>query len=294
MVIERFCEAMWLEAGLAEASVASYRRDLQLAERLCAKPLSDFSAVDVQAVLAQLLDLQRKASSMARMRVSLRRFFAWMVEERLRADDPTVLLEAVRHEKPLPRSLSEAEVERLLAAPDLATPAGLRDAAMLELLYACGLRVSELCHLTFPDLFLDEGYLRVQGKGSKQRLVPLSDSAIAEVTRYLRDPDRATPKRGQEDYVFLSRRGQAISRITVFVMVREAAEMAGVDKKISPHTFRHSFATALLEGGANLQAIQLLLGHEDVATTEIYTHIDRTKLREQVERYHPRNRRARS
>ena len=195
----------------------------------------------------------------------------------------------------LPTVLTTAEVDRIIeAAGSKGGVEGQRNRAIIEVLFSCGLRVSELCHLTFPDLFLDEGYLRVQGKGSKQRLVPLSDSAIAEVTRYLRDPDRATPKRGQEDYVFLSRRGQAISRITVFVMVREAAEMAGVDKKISPHTFRHSFATALLEGGANLQAIQLLLGHEDVATTEIYTHIDRTKLREQVERYHPRNRRARS
>ena len=159
------------------------------------------------------------------------------------------------------------------------------------MLFSCGLRVSELCHLTFPDLFLDEGYLRVQGKGSKQRLVPLSEAAVQELSCYLADPDRATPRRGQENYVFLSRLGKAISRITVFVLIREAAQMAGITKTISPHTFRHSFATALLEGGANLQAIQLMLGHEDIATTEIYTHIDRSKLREQIEHFHPRNRR---
>ena len=168
---------------------------------------------------------------------------------------------------------------------------GARNRAIIEVLFSCGLRVSELCQLRFSDAFLDEGYLRVLGKGSKQRLVPLSPSAIQELTTYLTHPDRPKAKRGQEDYIFLSRIGKAISRITVFVFIKEAAQAAGVKKTISPHTFRHSFATALLEGGANLQAIQLLLGHEDVGTTEIYTHIDRTRLREQIERYHPRNQR---
>ena len=161
---------------------------------------------------------------------------------------------------------------------------GARNRAIIEVLFSCGLRVSELCQLRFSDVFLDEGYLRVLGKGSKQRLVPLSPSAIQELTTYLTHPDRPKAKRGQEDYIFLS-------RIAGFVFITEAAQAAGVKTPISPHTFRHSFATALLEGGANLQAIQLLLGHEDVGTTEIYTHIDRTRLREQIERYHPRNQR---
>ena len=206
--------------------------------------------------------------------------------------DPTVLLEVPRKGRYLPEVLTTSEVDRIIeAAGSKGGHEALRNRAIIELLFSCGLRVSELCQLSFPDLFLEEGYLRVLGKGSKQRLIPLSPSAIQELKTYLADPARPTPKRGQEQYVFLSRLGKAISRITVFVFIREAAEMAGITKKISPHTFRHSFATVLLEGGANLQAIQLLLGHEDVATTEIYTHIDRTKLREQVERYHPRNRR---
>lgn len=168
----------------------------------------------------------------------------------------------------------------------------LRNRAILEVLFSCGLRVSELCGLKMGDLFLDEAYLRVYGKGRKHRLVPMSPSAIEEVRRYLLSP-RPQPQRGQEEYVFLSRRGRAISRIMVFVLVRELAGLAGLgQRKISPHTLRHSFATVLLEGGAGLQAIQLMLGHEDISTTEIYTHIDRSSLREEIERYHPRNRKT--
>ena len=246
----------------------------------------------LQHFIATLADLGIGPTSISRIISGIRSFGRYLLLEGYTESDPTALLEVPRKGRYLPTVLTTAEVDRIIeAAGSKGGVEGQRNRAIIEVLFSCGLRVSELCQLTFPDLFLDEGYLRIQGKGSKQRLVPLSESAIAEVTRYLRDPDRTTPKRGQEEYIFLSRRGQAISRITVFVMVREAAEMAGVEKTISPHTFRHSFATALLEGGANLQAIQLLLGHEDVATTEIYTHIDRTKLREQVERFHPRNRR---
>lgn len=287
-MIERFCEAMWLEAGLAEASVASYRRDLQLAERLCAKPLSDFSAADVQAVLAQLLDLQRKASSMARMRVSLRRFFAWMVEERLRADDPTVLLEAVRHEKPLPRSLSEAEVERLLAAPDLATPAGLRDAAMLELLYACGLRVSELVGLPLSAAFLQEAVLRVRGKGDKVRLVPMGEQAAKMVERYCREARPLLLEGRVSDVLFIAARGGAMNRRTFWKLIHDYAIAVGIRTAVSPHTLRHAFATHLVNHGADLRVVQMLLGHSNLSTTQIYTHVAEARLAKVFAAHHPR------
>ena len=288
MVIERFCEAMWLEAGLAEASVASYRRDLQLAERLCAKPLPDFSAADVQAVLAQLLDLQRKASSLARMRVSLRRFFAWMVEERLRADDPTVLLEAVRHEKPLPRSLSEAEVERLLAAPDLATPAGLRDAAMLELLYACGLRVSELVGLPLSAVFLQEAVLRVRGKGDKVRLVPMGEQAAEMVERYCREARPQLLEGRVSDVLFIAARGGAMNRRTFWKLIHDYAIAIGIRTAVSPHTLRHAFATHLVNHGADLRVVQMLLGHSNLSTTQIYTHVAEARLAKVFAAHHPR------
>lgn len=287
-MIERFCEAMWLEAGLAEASVASYRRDLQLAERLCAKPLSDFSAADVQAVLAQLLDLQRKPSSLARMRVSLRRFFAWMVEERLRADDPTVLLEAVRHEKPLPRSLSEAEVERLLAAPDLATPAGLRDAAMLELLYACGLRVSELVGLPLSAVFLQEAVLRVRGKGDKVRLVPMGEQAAEMVERYCREARPLLLEGRVSDVLFIATRGGAMNRRTFWKLIHDYAIAVGIRTAVSPHTLRHAFATHLVNHGADLRVVQMLLGHSNLSTTQIYTHVAEARLAKVFAAHHPR------
>ena len=287
-MIERFCEAMWLEAGLAEASVASYRRDLQLAERLCAKPLPDFSAADVQAVLAQLLDLQRKASSLARMRVSLRRFFAWMVEERLRADDPTVLLEAVRHEKPLPRSLSEAEVERLLAAPDLATPAGLRDAAMLELLYACGLRVSELVGLPLSAVFLQEAVLRVRGKGDKVRLVPMGEQAAEMVERYCREARPQLLEGRVSDVLFIRARGGAMNRRTFWKLIHDYAIAVGIRTAVSPHTLRHAFATHLVNHGADLRVVQMLLGHSNLSTTQIYTHVAEARLAKVFAAHHPR------
>ena len=287
-MIERFCEAMWLEAGLAEASVASYRRDLQLAERLCAKPLPDFSAADVQAVLARLLDLQRKASSLARMRVSLRRFFAWMVEERLRADDPTVLLEAVRHEKPLPRSLSEAEVERLLAAPDLATPAGLRDAAMLELLYACGLRVSELVGLPLSAVFLQEAVLRVRGKGDKVRLVPMGEQAAEMVERYCREARPQLLEGRVCDVLFIAARGGAMNRRTFWKLIHDYAIAVGIRTAVSPHTLRHAFATHLVNHGADLRVVQMLLGHSNLSTTQIYTHVAEARLAKVFAAHHPR------
>jgi len=287
-MIERFCEAMLLEAGLAEASVASYRCDLQLAERLCEKPLPGFSTADVQAVLAQLLDLQRKPSSLARMRVSLRRFFAWMVEEELRADNPAALLEAVRHEKPLPRGLSEAEVERLLAAPDTASPEGLRDAAMLELLYACGLRVSELVGLTLAAVFLQEAVLRVRGKGDKERLVPMGEQAAEMVARYCREARPVLLNGRVSDVLFISARGGAMNRRTFWQCIHDYAIQVGIRTAVSPHTLRHAFATHLVNHGADLRVVQMLLGHSNLSTTQIYTHVAEARLAKVFAAHHPR------
>ena len=287
-MIERFCEAMLLEAGLAEASVASYRCDLQLAERLCEKPLPGFSTADVQAVLAQLLDLQRKPSSLARMRVSLRRFFAWMVEEELRADNPAALLEAVRHEKPLPRGLSEAEVERLLAAPDTASPEGLRDAAMLELLYACGLRVSELVGLPLAAVFLQEAVLRVRGKGDKERLVPMGEQAAEMVARYCREARPVLLNGRVSDVLFISARGGAMNRRTFWQCIHDYAIQVGIRTAVSPHTLRHAFATHLVNHGDDLRVVQMLLGHSNLSTTQIYTHVAEARLAKVFAAHHPR------
>ena len=246
----------------------------------------------LQHFVSSLYDLGISPSSISRIISGTKSFGRYLLLEGYTDTDPTILLEVPRKGRYLPTVLSTEEVDRIMeACASKGGIEGVRNRAIVEVLFSCGLRVSELCHLRLADVFLDEGYLHVLGKGSKHRLVPLSPSAVHEIKTYLSHPDRPIPKRGQEDYIFLSRLGKAISRITVFVFIKEAAEAAGIDKEISPHTFRHSFATALLEGGANLQAIQLLLGHEDVATTEIYTHIDRSKLREQIERFHPRNQR---
>ncbi|MBF1067994.1 MAG: tyrosine recombinase [Porphyromonadaceae bacterium] len=292
---DKYLAYLRFELNLSANTCQAYLQDVDKLLSYIEAEGIDLGALDylrLQHFLSTLYDLGIHPNSIARIISGVKSFGRYLQLEGYVEADPTVLLEVPRKGRYLPEVLTTGEVDRIIeAAGSKGGHEALRNRAIIELLFSCGLRVSELCQLSFPDLFLEEGYLRVLGKGSKQRLIPLSPSAIQELKTYLADPARPTPKRGQEQYVFLSRLGKAISRITVFVFIREAAEMAGITKKISPHTFRHSFATVLLEGGANLQAIQLLLGHEDVATTEIYTHIDRTKLREQVERYHPRNRR---
>ena len=234
----QFLSHLRFELGLSENTCEAYLSDVdKLLSYIDVEGLS-IEAIDyprLQHFIATLHDLGIGPTSISRIISGIRSFGRYLLLEGYVDSDPTALLEVPRKGRYLPTVLTTAEIDRIIeAAGSKGGVEGQRNRAIIEVLFSCGLRVSELCHLTFPDLFLDEGYLRVQGKGSKQRLVPLSDSAIAEVTRYLRDPDRATPKRGQEDYVFLSRRGQAISRITVFVMVREAAEMAGVEKKHQP------------------------------------------------------------
>ena len=203
--------------------------------------------------------------------------------------DPSELLEGPKIGLKLPEVLTVEEIDSIIAAIDLSKNEGQRNRAILETLYSCGLRVSELTNLKLSDLYFDEGFIKVEGKGSKQRLVPISPRAIKEIKLYFTDRNRGKIKKEYEDYVFLARWGKNISRIMVFHLIKELAQTAGITKNISPHTFRHSFATHLLEGGANLRAIQCMLGHESIATTEIYTHIDRNMLRSEIIEHHPRN-----
>lgn len=291
-ILDKYLSYLRLEQGLTPNSCSAYTDD---ARKLLswletnALPLSSVRYQDLQTFVASLYDLGIQTSSVARIIAGVRSFFRFLVIEEYLSIDPSELLESPKRTKYLPSVLSTEEVDRIIeAATSKGGVEGIRNGAIIEVLFSCGLRVSEMTHLKQSDLFMNDGYLRVFGKGRKHRLVPMSPKAISELRLYLRS-NRPTPKRGHEDYVFLSARGQAISRNMVFLIIKEAAAMAGISKSISPHTFRHSFATALLEGGANLQAIQLMLGHEDIGTTEIYTHIDRTKLREQIEQFHPRN-----
>ena len=203
--------------------------------------------------------------------------------------DPSELLEGPKIGFKIPEVLTIEEIDRIISTVDMEKKEGQRNRAILETLYSCGLRVSELCNLKISDLYFEEGFIKVEGKGSKQRLVPISPRAIKEIKYWFADRNLGKIKKGYEDYVFLARWGNRISRIMVFHMIKELAEKAGITKNISPHTFRHSFATHLLEGGANLRAIQCMLGHESIATTEIYTHIDRNMLRSEIIEHHPRN-----
>ena len=287
-MIETFCDALLFEEGLAAASVASYRNDLHLATRLLDKPVRSFDADDVQNVLARMMDLQRKPASLARMRSSLRRYFAWLAENGYRHDDPTARLEPACLRKPLPRSIGETDVEKLLAAPDPATPTGSRDAAMLELLYACGLRVSELVGLRLGNLNLQDGILRVRGKGQKERIVPIGEDAVAAVERYIHSARPQLLKNPLDDTLFLSERGKAITRQAFWKLIRDYAIACGITARVSPHTLRHAFATHLVNHGADLRVVQMLLGHSSLSTTQIYTHIAEARLAGIFAAHHPR------
>lgn len=239
---------------------------------------------------ADLMDVGINPRSVARILSGVRSFYRFLVLEKYIEADPTLLLESPKIPARLPEVLSVEEIDKIIDSIDLSSKEGQRNRAIIETLYSCGLRVSELCSLRLSDLYLKEGFIRVEGKGSKQRLVPISPSAIQEIEYYMADRNQIDVKPGYEDYLFISAlRKKNLSRIMVFHLVKELAEKAGVRKVISPHTFRHSFATHLLENGANLRVIQAMLGHEDIGTTEIYTHIDSTRLRSEIVEHHPRN-----
>ncbi|GHT51162.1 tyrosine recombinase XerC [Bacteroidia bacterium] len=283
---------LMLEKSLSGNSVEAYVDDLnKLLSFLADKNISpqDAQLEDLQELVATLSDLGINPRSQARMLSGIRSFFKYLFIERHIKSDPTDLLESPKLGLKLPVFLTVEEVNNTIATINLALPEGQRNKAMLETLYSCGLRVSELVGLHFSDCFFDEGFIKVIGKGNKQRLVPISQTAIKEINLYLIDRHTIAVKHGFEDTLFLNRRGTALTRVMVFYIVKDCIEAAGIHKTVSPHTFRHSFATHLLEGGANLRAIQAMLGHEKITTTEIYTHLDRDYLRSEIIEHHPRN-----
>ncbi|MBD1601462.1 site-specific tyrosine recombinase XerD [Pseudomonas typographi] len=290
-LIDQFLDALWLEKGLSDNSRSAYRSDLALfngwlAERNVLLPQAGREAILDH--LAWRLEHAYQPRSTARFLSGVRGFYRYLLREQLIAVDPTLLVEMPRLGKPLPKSLSEADVEALLSAPDTATALGMRDRAMLEVLYACGLRVSELVGLRLDEINLRQGVLRVMGKGNKERLVPMGEEAITWLERFLRQ-DRSELLGGRpSDVVFPSLRGEQMTRQTFWHRIKHHAVVAGIDKSLSPHTLRHAFATHLLNHGADLRSVQMLLGHSDLSTTQIYTHVARARLQELHARHHPR------
>jgi integrase/recombinase XerD len=281
-----------LEKSLSENSVQAYLRDvkklttwLQQSKQL--KAPADIELRDLEQFL-ESINPSTNAASQARIISGLRSFFRYCVLEDIRQTDPTVLLEAPRLKRSLPDVLSFEEIELLIKQIDLSRPEGGRNKALLETLYSCGLRVTELVNLRLSGLYLDVGFVRVTGKGDKERLIPIGRDAIKYINLY-RHNDRVhiAPKPGNEDILFLNRRGAKLSRVMIFYIIKELAKQAGIKKTISPHTFRHSFATHLVEGGADLRAVQEMLGHESITTTEIYTHLNREFLRNTLHEFHP-------
>ncbi len=292
LVIRQYVQYLKLEKSLSPNTLDAYQTDLQkLLHFLEGEHLafSDVTLEHLQQFTAGLHDIGIHPRSQARILSGIKSFFHFLILADYRKDDPSELLEGPKIGFKLPEVLTVEEIDRIIAAIDLSKNEGQRNRAMLETLYSCGLRVSELCNLKLSDLYFDEGFIKVEGKGGKQRLVPISPRAIKEIKYWLQDRNLLPIRKGAEDYIFLARRGNPISRIMVFHIIKELAVQAGITKNISPHTFRHSFATHLLEGGANLRAIQCMLGHESIATTEIYTHIDRNMLRSEIIEHHPRN-----
>lgn len=292
-ILRRYNQYLQLEKSLSPNTLEAYQNDLNhLLEFLQEKNLcyKNVTIEDLQHFCAVLIDLGINARSLARTLSGLRSFYRFLLLEGEVENDPTELLEGPKIARHIPDVLTVEEIDRMISCIDLSKQEAQRNRAILEVLYSCGLRVSELCQLKLSSLYLDEGFIRVEGKGNKERLVPISEKAIKELNFWFSERVHIPIKPGNEDYVFVSfRRGGALTRVMVFYIIKELAERAGIHKSISPHTFRHSFATHLLEGGANLRAIQSMLGHESIGTTEIYTHIDTARIREEILNHHPRN-----
>ena len=292
LIIRKYQQYLKLEKSLSKNTLDAYMTDLdKLLNFLQSEniEISDVCLDDLERFSAGLHDIGIHPRSQARIISGIKSFFHFLIMTDYLEADPSELLEGPKIGLKLPEVLTVEEIDSIIAAIDLSKNEGQRNRAILETLYSCGLRVSELTNLKLSDLYFDEGFIKVEGKGSKQRLVPISPRAIKEIKLYFTDRNRGKIKKEYEDYVFLARWGKNISRIMVFHLIKELAQTAGFNKNISPHTFRHSFATHLLEGGANLRAIQCMLGHESIATTEIYTHIDRNMLRSEIIEHHPRN-----
>ena len=295
-LLQKFKQYLLLEKGLSANTLDAYVHDVEKLfahlEKEDIHPI-DVTLEDLEHFLASLHDEQRiHPRSQARMLSGIRAFYRYLVLDGYLKADPTLLLESPKIGMHLPEVLSVAEIDSLIAAIDLSKREGQRNRAIIETMYSCGLRVSEACNLKLSDLYLQEGFIKVEGKGNKQRIVPISERAIAEIMDYLTDRATIDIKPGHEDYLFVSAHmKKKMSRITLFHIITTLAAEAGITKTISPHTLRHSFATHLLEGGANLRVIQSMLGHEDIGTTEIYTHIDAHRLRSEIIEHHPRNKR---
>ena len=291
-IITKYQQDLKLEKSLSKNTQDAYMTDLsKLLNFLQAENTGvlDVCLNDLERFSAGLHDIGIHPRSQARIISGIKSFFHFLIMADYIEADPSELLEGPKIGFKIPEVLTVEEIDTIISAIDLSKNEGQRNRAMLETLYSCGLRVSELTNLKLSDLYFDEGFIKVEGKGSKQRLVPISPRAIKEIQLYFIDRNRGKIKKEYEDFVFLARWGKNISRIMVFHLIKELAQISGITKNISPHTFRHSFATHLLEGGANLRAIQCMLGHESIATTEIYTHIDRNMLRSEIIEHHPRN-----
>lgn len=293
--ITQFKNYLKIERGLSNNSIEAYLRDVDKFiqfMRLHQLELSvhEVTMRHVQSFLKYIYELQVAESSLSRILAGVKAFFKFLLLEEIIEKDPATLIESPRISKKIPEVLSFQEIEKMLAVIDLSRPDGARNRAMLEILYSCGLRVSELIHLQISNLYLDIDFLKILGKGNKERFVPIGRDAKKHLQIYMEHIRKHLPiQPKQEDYIFLNRRGSRISRIMVFLIVKEIAVMAGIQKKVSPHTFRHSFATHLIEGGANLRAVQEMLGHESITTTEIYTHLDKEYLRQTMTDFHPRS-----
>lgn len=290
-LVDRFLDAAWAERGLSRNSLDGYRRDLlKLAQWLQQRNrrLASASREDLLKMLAGEVQAGRNPRSLSRYLSSYRQFYRWLVREREISDDPSALIESPKLGRSLPKALNEEQVEALLQAPDVERPVGLRDRAMLELMYATGLRVSELTGLELSGLSLNQGVVRVSGKGGKERLVPLGEEAAQWLRRYLSEARPALLKGGQAPQVFVSAQRKAMTRQAFWHRVRVHAAATGISRAISPHVLRHSFATHLLNHGADLRVVQLLLGHSDLSTTQIYTHVAREGLKRLHQAHHPR------
>ena len=291
-LIDRFCDQLWLEDGLSQNTLSAYRRDLAgfaaWLKEARSRELVQAEPADLDAYLAHRFATRAKPRTAARYTASLRRFFRFLSRESLVASDPTQFLDTPKLPRPLPKVLSETDVETLLAAPDIDTPAGLRDRAMIETLYATGLRVSELVGLKLLNLDLNAAVLRVTGKGGKDRLVPLGEEALHWLSRYLKESRPAMLNQKKCAEVFVTARGAGMTRQAFWYLLKRGALKAGIHKPLSPHTLRHAFATHLLAHGADLRAVQMLLGHADISTTQIYTHVARERLKQLHSQHHPR------
>jgi len=293
--IKGFQAYLKLEKGLSDNSIEAYSRDIDKLQQYADAQTTKLnpeavSLADLRLFIAWVNELGMIASSQARILSGIKSFYKYLLVEDIIKNDPAELLESPKKQRKLPDTLSYDDINRLISAIDLSRPDGSRNKAIIEVLYSCGLRVSELTELKLSNLYLDIEFIKVVGKGSKERLVPMGGEAIKALKIWIEDVRVHVPiKRGEEDLVFLNRRGSRLSRVYIFMLIKQVAELAGIKKSISPHTLRHSFATHLVEGGADLRAVQEMLGHESITTTEIYTHLDREYLKETIISYHPRN-----